>query len=360
MRPAPVRVLTSKVAVPPARVRQDPVVLRARPAEPRPAPAVEPSSPDAPAWQAAAGSAGSPTVAVALSGSGPATDTRARPDASASGRRAEAARGPRWFVALVVVAAAALGGLIGYLVTRGDADHRATSTVTSVGQPLVPAATVAPVTTQAPTSPSTTTPVGQNVLGVVVGTPADPASTHPEERFAAHLGHDEGEASAPSPAALYAVWWELIQGAPANVVASPDGFAFVDGARQTIDLSSFSLGADGKVADLVECASVGTVRPTCNRVSNAVGLDPTAPVVGQSASVTFTRLGEVRLVATLTTRLVSMVATKPITAATSPAGDVRFNDHVLAFVVPSAAVPPSVDVTLTYADGTTEVVTITV
>ena len=55
-----------------------------------------------------------------------------------------------------------------------------------------------------------------------------------------------------------------------------------------------------------------------------------------------------------------MVATKPVTAATSPAGDVRFDDHVLAFVVPSAAVPASVDVTLTYADGTSEAVTITV
>ena len=40
----------------------------------------------------------------------------------------------------------------------------------------------------------------------------------------------------------------------------------------------------------------------------------------------------------------TMVATKPMTAATSTAGDVRFDDDVLAFVVHSAAVPPSMDV----------------
>ena len=62
-----------------------------------------------------------------------------------------------------------------------------------------------------------------------------------------------------------------------------------------------------------------------------------------------------------TVRFVAVTAAQPVTAAMSAAGEVRVDGHVLAFAVPSDAVPPTVDVTLTYVDGgTTETVTITV
>ncbi len=262
---------------------------------------------------------------------------------------------------VVIALTAVVGGAVGLLVTRDDPDHAGRSTASTTA---VIAATVAPPTTApaATVAPSTTAAVatGPNVLGIVDGTPADPASARPEERFAAHLGRDDTEASPATVAALYASWWKLFLGPPADVAASPDGFTLTDGGDQTIELSSFVLGADGKVADLVECVRAGSAAATCNRLSNAISLDSTASVVGQSANVTFQRLGELRLLRARTIRFVALTAAQPVTAATSAAGEVHVDGHILAFAVPSDAVPPSVDVQLTYADGTSELVTISV
>ena len=160
---------------------------------------------------------------------------------------------------------------------------------------------VAPVTTQATTSPSTTTPVGQNLLGVVGRDARRPCSAHPEERFAAGLGETTGRGDAREPCGRV----RRVVGAdrrrpPPAVVVSPDGFAFVDGAARSIDLSSFLLGADGKVADLVECASVAgrpsDVQPADQRRR---ARSDRVRSSARSAIVTFPRLGEVRLLATL-------------------------------------------------------------
>jgi len=256
-------------------------------------------------------------------------------------------------VVAVVVLSVVVGGALGYVLTRGDADHGGTVAST--------AATAAPTTAAATTAaPTSTAPPATNALGPTIGMLADAASARPEERFAAGLANGAAPATPASAAALYAAWWKLFIGQRAPAVASADGFAITDGSGQTLDLSGYVLGADGNVADLVECASTPGSAPTCNRLSDVITPDPTAPVVGQTAGVTLQHLGEMRLLRARVVHFLSMAAAKPVTAATSAGTDVRFDDHVLAVAVGSDAVPPTVDVALTYADGSTETVSITV
>ena len=329
MRPAPMRMLATKVATPPAAVRADAasVVERAVRAAPVPAPVrVEPPV----------------AVPARRGGQGP--------------------REARWLVLVVIALSVVVGGVIGRIVTGGDADHGGAAATTAQRAPSTTVAptTLAPTTLAPTTLASATTPVPvTNALGLVAGTPADPASSHPEERFAAHLGVDDAQATPASAAAIYASWWRLFGGPASSVAASAGGFAVTDAARQVLDLSGFTLGPDGKIADLVECASPVAAAPTCNRLSNVVAVDVTNAGVGQSATVSFRRLAELRLLKARTVRFVTMTSAKPVTAATSAAADVRFGGDLLAFAMDSAAVPASVDVALTYADGTSETVTIT-
>lgn len=334
MRPAPVRVLTTKVATPPAQVRD----------------------------AVAAGSGRSAELPEVADRGAPAAVVAEQPQVpvAAPRRGGEEPRGARWFVVAVVVLSVMAGAAAGWIVTRGDPDHGGDG---APARPTVPATTVASTTSAAPSTtaaPTSTVAAVTNAVGLAAGTPADPESGHVEERFAAHLGGAGVPATPSSAAAVYAVWWQLFGGVPSKVAASADGFAVTDGSGQVLDLSGFTLGADGNVADLVECAVDPAGAPTCNRLSNVVSFDPTLPTVGQGSAVSFQRLAELRLLKARTVRFVTMDATKPVASATSPAADVRVGDGVLAFAVPSEAVPPSVDVTLTYADGDSETVAVTV
>ncbi|MGC4243508.1 MAG: hypothetical protein QM686_14765 [Herbaspirillum sp.] len=336
MRPAAVRVLATKVATPPP----SPQVRDAMP------PTGSVPSVEAPAVVARRDS----TAVVAAQPQVPAAAPR---------RGGEEPRGARWLVVAVVVLSVMAGVAVGWIVTRGDADHGGDGAPV---RPTVPATTIEPTTSAAPpptAAPSNTAVPVTNVFGIAAGTPADPESGRVEERFAAHLGGAGAPATPSSAAAVYATWWQLFGGVPSGVAESADGFAVTDGSGQVLDLSGFTLGADGNVADLVECADPAG-SPTCNRLSNVVSFDPTLPTVGQGEAVSFQRLAELRLLQTRTVRFVTMAATKPVTSATSPAADVRVGDGVLAFAVPSGAVPQTVDVTLTYADGSSETVTVTV
>ena len=195
------------------------------------------------------------------------------------------------------------------------------------------------------------------MLGLENGKVADPASAVPEERFVAHLGDDATAASPGTPATIYAEWWQLFLGRPL-ALASPNGFVVTDRTGQRLELSGFSSGPDGQVGDLQECVLPADPAPLCNQLGAVISLDPTAPVVGQSPVVQFTRLAEFRLLLTRTVRFVTYRSVQPIVAATSPTGEVRLNDHLLAFEVPKDAPPPDVALTVTYADGTSETVSV--
>lgn len=328
MRPAPVRVLTTKVAAPPAHTRGvvEPTLAQSAPSTP-------------------AVGQGTPRP----------ERSSAKVAATPVRRSGETARGFRWTVLGVIAVSLVVGGFLARLITADDAEHATTTPTTAAPSSTTPS--TAPPTTAVATT--TAAPV-TNAMGLVVGTPAAADSTRVEERFAAHLGVDDTQATPLTPAAVYASWWKLFIGARPGAEASASGFAVTDGGGQTVDLSAFTTGTDGNVADLVECAASASAGPTCNRLSNVISLDVAQPEVGTSDKVTFRRLGEMRLLRDRVVRFVSMTATQPVTAATSPAGDVRFDDHVLAVAVPSGAVPPTIDVTLIYADGTTETVTVTV
>ncbi len=337
IRPAPMRVLTTRVTTPPvhtlARTGGTPPTRIVATLRPGPVPLAERT---------------------------PAADP-ARTGASWAPR---GSRGRRTAVLmlLLLVLALAVGGLIGVLVTRHDADHGATQpSLTSVAlTAAAPSTTAAPPTTVAATTTAAAAPTGSNVLGIANGTPANAASALAQERYAAHLGRDETAATPGTPAQLYAMWWELFGGPPPVAVASPNGFSFADGNGQTIELTGFVLGPDGQVSDLVECAYPPTGAPTCNQLANVLSIDATAPVVGQSPNVTFTRAAELRLLRNSVVRFVGLTAAQPITSITSPTAAVRFNDHVAGIVVPAGSGPVAVDLTITYADGTTETVTVTV
>ena len=343
MRPAPVRVLTTKVRTPPVQGAAGVAVARA----------------DAPTQGVAPGSAAGATDGRPAG----ADDRRVVPDVAPERteparvrRGGESPHGIRWIVIAVVLLSVAVGGVLATRLASDPADPVATSAPVAS---TVPATTVAPTTVATTVAPTTTVAAVPNALGIVVGAPADGASARPEERFAAHLGVDDTAATPASPASVYARWWKLFVGRDAPMVASPNGFA-TDADGQSVELTGFVAGGDGKVADLVECVTVGVARPTCNRLSNVVGLDQSTSVVGQSANVTFRRFAELRLLRDRVIRMVTMTPVQPMTAAASAAGDVRFDDGVLAVALPSTAVPATIDVALTYADGTTETVTITV
>ena len=337
IRPAPMRVLTSRVTTPPVHT-----LARTGPAPPTRIVATLRPGP------------------VPLGERAPVTD----PARTAATWAPRGGRGRRTTVLMLVllVLAVAVGGLIGVLVTRRDADHRATRPPVTAVAPTsaAPSTTAAPPTTVAPTTTVAPAPTGSNVLGIANGTPANAASSLTQERYAAHLGRDETMATPGTPAQLYAMWWELFGGPPPAAVASPNGFSFADGNGQTIELTGFVAGPDGQVSDLVECAYPPAGAPTCNQLANVVSIDATAPVVGQSPNVTFTRAAELRLLRNSAVRFVGLTAAQPITSITSPAGEVRFNDRVAGIVVPAGAAPASLDLAVTYADGTTETVTVTV
>ena len=181
MRPAPVRVLTSKVAVPPARCARTPWWCgRARPSRGR-------HRPSRTAVPRGAAPACAGTIARCA-------DRRRAGYGQRTGRRTLGPRGTR-VRARAVGGAGAWAALVRRCGGRGRPRRRradrlpghpgrcrpsTTSTVTSVGQPLVPAATAAPATTPATAPPSSTDHrPGPNSLGVVVGTPADPARRGP-------------------------------------------------------------------------------------------------------------------------------------------------------------------------------------
>lgn len=232
-----------------------------------------------------------------------------------------------------------------------------TTDPTSASTSSVPAATAPPATTVLATVPETTLPPGPNVLGIENGKVPDPASAVPEERFVAHLGVDATAASPGTPAAIYAEWWQLFLD-PAQAMASPNGFLLDDTTGQRLELSGFGRGPDSQVSDLQECVLAVDAPPLCNQLDAVISLDPTSPVVGQSPVVQFSRLAEFRLLRTRTVRFVTYRSVQPIVAATSPTGEVRLNDHLLAFEVPKDALPPDVALTVTYADGTRETLTV--
>ena len=263
---------------------------------------------------------------------------------------------------LLLVLALAVGGLIGVLVTRHDADHGATHpSVTSVA----PTTAASSTTAAPPTTVAATT--NRRPCADRRERPRDRQRHAGERRLGAGPGalrraprRDETAATPGTPAQLYAVWWELFGGPRPEAVASPNGFSFADGKGQTIELTGFVPGPDGQVSDLVECAYPPTGAPTCNQLANVLSIDATAPVVGRSANVTFTRSAELRLLRNSVVRFVGLTSAQPLTSITSPTGEVRFNDHVAGIVVPAGSGPANVDLTVTYADGTTETVTVTV
>ena len=181
MRPAPVRVSTTKVVSPPAHTRGvvEPsapsvrvcLVVRSWPSRP----AVEAVAPQR------SHRARCPAAAELPRG----RRTRVRTGPRPSGGEGESPRGRRWLAMVVIVLTAVVGGAVGLLVTRDDPDHAGRSTASTTA---VIAATVAPPTT-APAStvaPSTTAAVatGPNVLGIVDGTPADHSASRPARRSA--------------------------------------------------------------------------------------------------------------------------------------------------------------------------------
>jgi hypothetical protein len=89
-------------------------------------------------------------------------------------------------------------------------------------------------------------------------------------------------------------------------------------------------------------------------------IDDTFTPVGRSNTISFDRIAEFRLLKTLITRFVTYTSAQPISTATEAGGRVAFNGSVLAFEIPKDNPPATVDITLTYADGSSEVVTVTV
>ncbi len=287
------------------------------------------------------------------------------PDADASGGR-------RWIVALIA-GAVLVGGGLGVVLTRDGSkdatdatgtpsapavttpltDATAAATTTSTEPPAtVPAteATAAPTTvetTVAPTTPPTTENPNGTVSGAPLGSPADPASANPVAHFVGNLGTDGTDAAPSTPAALYARWFRLLEGTPVSTAATADGFQTTIADGSMLELAGFDL-VGGKVGDLSHCPG-GTAAGACQRVSASVVVAD-LQVSGASTSFDARRLGEVHIGDTAVLFLIE--TSKTIARIDAPGLRVGFDGTVLSL---SGTLPPSVGITVTFADGTAEI-----
>jgi hypothetical protein len=288
------------------------------------------------------------------------------PTAPFDQRTGRESAGRRGLILGVLAVAAVIGGGLGFMLSRGGSDEAAgDAAVSTVADDSSGSETTAVETTVeetvAPTSSTvveTTAPAATNPFGVVVGTTADPASPLVEERYVANLGVNLDNALPNSPAFAAAAWWLVVNQRvmPLAWVATENGYEYTDTFGGRTEFRD-PVVTDGLVSDITFCprrndGSLGTCLTTSERIT----VTASDTVVATGPTTAFTPLATVVLNDTDVSVMFNYTTAQPIVGASSLTGGlVSWDSLVLVYTGPNTLV--TVDVLLTFADGSQETVT---
>lgn len=161
-----------------------------------------------------------------------------------------------------------------------------------------------------------------------------------------------------SAADVYAAWFAIVSGTP-TVAKRADGYVVTTASGRRALFNGFVTGAEGRVSDVTTCVlnDDGTIGE-CRTLSQVIYvLSPPVVTVGQTTTMSAQRWSRFVLGPFRTATLMTYQSTKPIVSASAPQAD-RVDIGTETIVVTAATEVATADVTITYSDGTTELVTL--
>lgn len=177
-----------------------------------------------------------------------------------------------------------------------------------------------------------------------------------EERFAAYFGENAHNAAGNTAAHAYATWLAVRRQKAVSAVTSTNGFMLTAADSTRIELRNFERSKGGKVADLTVCAGQPDAVPLCRRIGDAVELR-TPQVVATSPTLSLTRWATFFVGPLQSSALFTVDSGKTIrSASAAEANRVDVRDAALAITAPTGVT--SAQLVVTYADGTTETLSV--